>query len=143
MTDVEEKLAELTARRAARKAAQSQAAAAQKVTDLEALDELEIKHGDENVAALDVQYVSGLPTVVAVRTPKPAELKRYRARVKGADKNPELAVQGAIELAKTCLVYPDSETFARMAEARPNLEIDAGTLALNLCISARETEKKE
>lgn len=143
MTDAEEKLAEINARRAARKQLQAQAATEQKVKDLEALDELEIKHGDENIAALDVQYVSGLPTIVAVRTPKSVEMKRYRARVKGADKNPELAVQAAVELAKVCLVYPDGETFARMAEARPNLEVDAGALALNLCISARQAEGKE
>jgi hypothetical protein len=138
------KLEEIEAKRAARKASLDTAAEDAKASDLEAIDELEQEHGDSNVKVIHVPYTAGLPTCVAVRTPKPAEAKRYRARVKtqpGSKHAPDYVV-AAEELAETCLVYPTKELYERLVEARPGLATQVGLKALELSTGVEEAEGK-
>ena len=69
-------------RRAARKAAAAAAAEAQREIDLEAIDALETTIGDSNVATIEIAHVPGLPVLLAVRCPRPVEIKRYRDEIK-------------------------------------------------------------
>lgn len=150
MTDTkagaETKTKKLTAqeRRDARKAELQQQANAQRELDLEALDALEIEHGDSNVKALSVPYTPGLPTMCACRTPRPEEIKRYRARVKpdskGRTGDPTAAAE---ELATVVRIYPaDAETYAKMCEARPGLHVHLGIASIELSVGEAESEAK-
>jgi hypothetical protein len=127
-------------KRAARKAELAKAELKQRIKDLQAIDELEILHGDNNIAVLRVKYVPGLPTLVAVRAPKDVETKRFRARVKSGDKDQQTAA--VAEVGETCLVYPSREEFAQLAKVRTNLSVDAGSSALDLSVSAKDAEGK-
>ena len=109
---------------AKREAARKQIAdkyAERKAQDLAAISELEVQHGATNIAVVEVPFsAEDLPVCVAVRTPKPAEVSRYRDRVKAEDAD---TARAAIELAESCLVYPDAETFARQVKARPGMRL--------------------
>lgn len=136
---------EIEARRAARKAEQDAAAADALAVDLEAIDALEVEHGDSNVKVLRAPFTPGLPTCVAVRTPKPAETKRYRTRVKPRPENQKYQpdyVAAAEELADCCLIYPDAERYKALCEARPGLGVQVGLLALGLATGSEEAEGK-
>jgi hypothetical protein len=133
----------IEARRAARKEALQQAHDAQRVKDLEAIDALEIEHGDSNIATLEVPYTPDLPTMIAVRCPKPVEVKRYRDRVKPKkDGSPGDSLGGALELAAVCRVYPDADTYAALLEARPGVDAQLGLLAIQLSAGKAEAAGK-
>lgn len=133
----------IEAKRNARKAETDAAADDQRATDLEAIDALETEHGDSNVAVLRVPFTAGLPTLVAVRCPAPVELKRFRALVKPPkDGKPVDYVPPTEQLASTCLVYPDKETFAKLCEARPGLHMQLGTSALKLGTAEEDAQGK-
>jgi hypothetical protein len=130
-------------RRAARKAELAEKRDAQRILDLEAIDALEIEHGDSNVAVLDVPYTPGLPTCVAARCPKPEEIKRYRSRLKAKKGEQVDAVEAAEELASICRVYPsDSEVYARMLSARPGIHVQLGVAAVGLAAGSEEARGK-
>lgn len=139
MSDLEE----VKARREARKAELRAKRDAQLAADLEAVDALEVEHGDSNIATLEIEYVPGLPVMVAVRCPKTHELKRYRDTVKtkrdGSLGDP---IDAAIKVAAVCLVYPDKETFGRVIEARPGVDVQLGLAALKLASAKAEDEGK-
>ena len=133
------------AAREARKERVKAEADAQKVKDLEAVDEIEIEHGDSNVATLDVPFDARnpMPTIVAARTPRPAEIKRYRARVRpDADGRLGDTAMAAEELAAVVLLYPDAETFAKICEARPGVKAQLGLLSLRLASGKAQDEGK-
>ncbi len=69
---------DIESRRAARKADLETARLVQLAIDLEALDAAEIQYGDSNIGRLDIPFTPDLPTICLVRTPNPAEMKRYR-----------------------------------------------------------------
>src|SRR5689334_5561321 len=116
-------LEEIEAARAARKAANADAGKAQLAVDLAAINELEIKHGDENIASDVVAYSPDLPCMWAVRTPTDAEVKRFRARVKpGKDGITGDGIAAAIELGSACRVYPDAEAYRKLLAARPGID---------------------
>jgi len=132
-------------KRAARKADLQAAADVQRAIDVEALDGCEICHGDTSVCHVDVSYTPGLPTMAVARVPKPAELKRYRARIKHRDGQVDVvaANEAAEELAASCLVYPDKEIFAAMCEARPGLKAQLGSRASQLAAGKAAEEEKD
>lgn len=134
-----ERLTEIEARRAARKAALARERDEQLATDLEAIDALEQEHGDTNVAVIRLPYTPGLPAAVAAKCPPKAVVKRYRARIK-PDKQgrPGDAVAAAQEVVGVCLIYPDKDTFEKLVEARPGIDTQLGTAALNLAAAEEE-----
>lgn len=138
------KLQEIEARRAARKAALAEQEDTQRAEDLEALDALEVEHGDSNIAHVDVAFTPGLPTLAAVKAPSRNVIKRYRDRVKPR-KNGQAGdpTEAAIELCGACRVYPDAEVFAQMLEARPGLDSQLGLLALRLAVGVEEEKGKD
>lgn len=130
-------------RRATRKAEARKAQDAQRAQDIEAIDALEVEHGDSNVGVIHVPFSAGLPTCAAVRCPKPAELKRFRHRVtpKHEKDHPDSAA-AAEELAAVCRVYPDESTYARLCAARPGLATQLGAKAVDLATGKAEAEGK-
>lgn len=134
---------EIETARAERKAKLSSDAAEQALRDLEAINELELKHGDENIASDTVAYSPGLPTMWAVRTPTEAEIKRFRARVKPSkDGSPGDGIAAAVELGSACRVYPEAEAYAKLLKARPGIDTALGTAALKLSAGAATEEGK-
>lgn len=134
---------EIEARRAERKARNAAEERTQYAADLEALDALEVEHGDTNVASVRVPFSPGLPTLVVVRCPHPPEVKRYRARVTPSrDGEKPDYVGPAEELAAVCLRYPDRETYERMCLARPGIGPQVGLEALKLASGKAESEGK-
>lgn len=136
-------LAEIEAKRAARKAELQAARDAQKAIDLEAIDALEVEHGDSNIATLEIPFSPDLPVMLAVRTPKPAELKRYRDRVKAKkDGTPGDPLMAAQEIAAVCIVYPSKDVYAAVLEKRNGIDAQLGVLAVGLCAGKAEAEGK-
>lgn len=135
-----DKIAEIEARRAKRKAAAAEAYETQRAADLEALDALEVEHGDSNVASVDVDYQPGAPTMAVVKAPSKIYVKRYQDRVKPKrDGRMGDAQEAAEELAAVCVVYPGKEAFDAMVEARPGLRVQCGLAALKLAVG-RESD---
>lgn len=146
-------LDDVIAERAAKKEALQKLADSQRAIDLEAIMALEDLHGDSNVAVLDIPYTPGLPTCVAVRTPKPIEFQRYRDMNTGKEAGPKKAIESAETLGKVCRIYPpkveagsvDAEgeavqdLFPRILEARSGVLVGMGLAATKL-IAAREEE---
>ncbi len=131
-------------RRATRKAEARKAYEEQRAKDLDAITDLEIEHGDSNVGVLNVGFLEGLPTCAAVRCPSKIELKRFRQTVtpKHEKDHPD-ANEAAEVLAKTCLVFPDKDTFERLCTARPGLAAQLGGKAVSLATGKSEAEGKE
>lgn len=144
MTEPEKSPLELAeAKRAERKAQARKAYEAQRVLDVEAIDALEAEHGDSSVGVINVPHTEGLPTCVAVRCPKPVELKRFRVRVTPKnDKDKPDAAEAAAELAAVCRIYPDADTYARLCDARPGLATQLGSKAVDLATGKAESEGK-
>lgn len=134
-------------KRAARKAKLAEQRDEQKAIDTEAIDELEMQHGDERVKAIDVPFHLGHVAKIACRCPDSIELKVYRDRVKpkrgrnGADLPPDL-VAAAEEIGTLCLIYPNPEKFAALLELTPGLLVQLGREAVALAVGDEENEKK-
>lgn len=145
-----EALAEVEARREARKVAAHKAYEDRLAVDLAAIDEIEAQLGDSNVAVLRVVSPDGLPCAAAVRCPKPAEMKRFRDRVKPGQKDgrnrdvePDHA-KACEELAAACLVYPtDRDAYDRLCTARPGVAGQLGALAVKLAVGAEDEDAKK
>jgi hypothetical protein len=120
------------AEREARRASLEVASLEQQAADAEKRNELEAQFGASSVHFVEIPYTSGLPTLAAARAPKPAEIKRYHARVKGDGESPGDPIEAAIELGAVALVYPDDATFARMCSARAELALQLGMGAVRL-----------
>lgn len=116
---------EIEERRAARKAELAAKKAAQAATDLEALDALEVEHGDDSVAAIEVgRYVENLPTMAVIRAPSAAEYKRFSDQIaKSVQKdNAQQRREAAAMLAASIVVYPaDAGARASLFDAFPGL----------------------
>lgn len=139
-----EKLAEIERRRAERKAKLDAERDEQRAIDLEALEALEAEHGESNVVTLDVPFSPGLPTMVAARCPKPAEVKRYRATVKPDSKGrPGDTVAAAEQLAAVARIYPADDLYAQLCEARPGVHAQLGATALGLAVGKASDEGKD
>ncbi len=148
MSRATDKIAEIEARRAARGAAEQAEADTQRAIDLEAIEALEAEHGYSGVSAVRVKYVEGLPTMIAVRTPRPAEMKRFRDSVTprkhprtGVDQTPNYGA-ATEQLGAACLNYPSPEVFAELCEKRPGAAVGAGSEALKLAATEDEDAGK-
>lgn len=136
-------LEQIEAAREERKAKQELARREQMAVDLEAVDALEIEHGDSNVATIEVPYQPGLPVLLACRAPKSVEIKRYRDRVKErSNGKPGDALGAAVELAACCRIYPSAELYAALLEVRPGLDTQLGVEALKLASGKAASEGK-
>jgi hypothetical protein len=127
-------------KRAARKAALASARNTQRALDLVAIDELEVEHGDSNVAIIELPFVEGLPTCAAVRTPKRPEVKRYQDRIK---RDKSATAEAAEEIGKVAVIYPsDPDVVAKLYDSRPGLPVQLGVAALNLATGKDADEGK-
>lgn len=131
-----DKINEIEARRAARKAGLETQKTAQKETDLEAIDALECEHGDESVATLTVNgYRPGLPTMIGVVAPSEPVYRRFVQKVRRAKDNAEARGSAQDELAVSCWAYPakdDEATRKAMLDAFPGLLVSVSIEAARL-----------
>lgn len=126
--------------RAARKDALAKQAATQRAIDLDAIDALEVEHGDANVAISEIAYEPGLPVLAAVRRTNSAELKRYQSRIAN---DPKATSSAAAEVGLSCIIYPpEGEQRAALLEARPALTVGLGVLSLGLAAGKAVEEAK-
>lgn len=128
------KIKELEARRAARLATLADQKTEQRATDLEAIESLQIEHGDENITTLTVNaYRPGLPVVVAVRAPTEPEYRRYVQMVRRAGQDAEKRGKAGDMLAEACWAYPsEAEDRKAMAAAFPGLIVSVSLEAARL-----------
>ena len=138
MDEAVKKLEEIEARRAARKTALEAQRREQLAQDLEALDQLEVEHGDHAVVRVDLQrYEPGLPTMVVMRLPKPIEFKRYQDQCKKD-------VTAATNLiGDVCRLYPDEDTYKRMRSTFTGVHVMAAVAAINAASAKEQQEGKE
>lgn len=135
-------LAQIEKERAERKSALAEARNEQRATDMSRLNELEIEHGDSNVAFVEVDRFSpGLPTIAVVRSLRKSELKRFRdmTRPNGAD-----AAAAADMAADSAWLYPDkgSDEHKALIEAVPGIATRAGVAAVHLAAGMEQAEGK-
>jgi hypothetical protein len=137
----QDKIAEIEARRAARQAKLAVAKEEQYALDLEALDALEVEHGDGAVARLDPErYVEGLPTFVVLKTPSGAQYKRFCDQLAKQAKDSGKARQDAQDLlAKSCWVYPKQEEQAAMLADFPGILTSIFVRAMQL-VEAKQVD---
>ncbi len=133
----------IEARRAARKATGDKERKEQLAKDLEALDALEVQHGDGRVARLTVQFFTpGLPTMVIVSTPSDGHFTRYRQQIRKAGQNVEAKGAAADMLASVCVAYPDEDTYNRMRKVYPAIHDSVYIQAAQLGQARTEDEGK-
>ena len=126
--------------RAARREQLEKDTDAQFLEDLEFIDALEIEHGTSNVSVIRVPFdAHGVPVSVVVRTPKPAEVSRYRDRLKAEKAD---TAKAAEEIGAVCRVYPDRDVFDKIADKRPGVKAQCGVAALALAVGTAESEGK-
>lgn len=127
-------------RRAERKAANAKAAAEQRELDLEAIDALEVEHGDANIALEEISYEPGLPVLVATRRAEEAMVKRYQARLAN---DPKATSSAAAEVGLSCIVYPPAgDQRDALLKARPALTVGLGVLSLGMASGRAVDESK-
>ena len=125
-------------KRSERQAAERKLAETQEALDLEAIDALEVEHGDGNVAVLRVAYTEGVSVLAAVRCPTSAEVKMYHSQLNKKKADKDAAAQ---QLARLCQIYPPAgEEREKQHEARPALALMLGVAASNLS-AAQELEE--
>jgi hypothetical protein len=146
MSDVSAKLAEIEARRAERKGKLDEAKKVQACADLEAYDALEVEHGDENVASLEVErFVEGHPTFVVLKAPDGPQYKRFVDQVSRAvEKNNLIERRKAQDLlAESCWIYPNTpEARKAMLAAFPGLLVSIAVRATQLVEGKASAEGK-
>jgi hypothetical protein len=138
MMDMEQLRAERDARKAALQAARDE----QRLADFTRLNELELEHGDDNVAAVEVQrYAPGLTTLVVVRALRRVELKRWRDKT-SKDKADQNAA--ADEAGLCALLYPERESaeWAAICDLVPGVVTRAGLAAVQLAAGVEQLEGK-
>lgn len=141
---------EIQERRDKRKAELDKLEDAQVAIDLEAIDALEVEHGDASIAVIKVPFTPGCVARVATRTPKPEEVARYRSRTKPKKlgEMPDLH-GGAAELAAVTRVYPKKgdpdgdAAWALVLASRPGLDSQLGNLAVKLALGSEEEQGKD
>lgn len=136
-------VAEIEARRAARRAVSDAARDEQEAKDLEAIDALEVASA-ENLGTMRVNgYVPGQPVRVAFRAPSEAYYKRFCQQVRKA--GPNLEARGAAQdmLAQVCWVYPAKpEDQKAMVAAFPGTLVSIAIEVAKLAELNRDEEGK-
>lgn len=145
----QEKIERIQAQRKAIRDALDVQRVEQEAADLEAIADLEVEHGPSNVAVLRINYAPGLPSLVAVRIPSKAEMKRYRDTIKpGTGRGGQLKV-GDFDLAYSqiggaCIVYPPAgELRDALLDQRSAVKVEAGHAAVKLGESRDADEGKD
>jgi len=136
-----ERIAAATERRGAKADAEAAAREEQFACDLEAIEALEEKLGVRVHYSRQVRtFVPGLPVVVGVRAPDPAEYKRLFSSINRSGGNGDAKVAALLMLANACWVYPEDKA-ARdaLTEANAALLASVGNFANTLA----EVELKE
>lgn len=146
--EIEARRAAVDARRQARKDAAEAGRAAREVVDLEALADIEDEH-DGELAVLALPFLSDdLPVRVAARRPKPAEMARYRAKVRPAkDGSPGDPIAAAEQLAAVTRVYPPrteegDAQYRKVCETFTGAHCQLGTMAGGLALGKEADEGK-
>jgi hypothetical protein len=120
-------------RRADRKAERERLRAEQYAKDVIDIEAAELEHGDDRIEILKMpSFVAGLPTVVVVKVPPPAVLKRYRQMVRRAGQNYTAIGEARDMMAAECIAFPDKETYAKMKDAWPLVHDDVALAATKL-----------
>lgn len=139
------KIDELEKKRAERLEARAKKKAEQYEKDLEARIELEDEHG--TLAAVQVSYVEGHPTMALVRRPDGPEYKRFKdlvGRYATGDAKSAKKVQEASEtLGRMACVYPAEKELDEMIVAFPGLLTSLGNVAGALAQGAAVDEGKD
>lgn len=135
------------ARRAELKAAARAEYEAQHAQDIEAICELEIQHGPDNVAVVKIPLTSvdgKKYTAAAVRTPSKDQIKRYRESVTPRPNSKDVPDHAAAAeaLAYVCVVFPSKDELNALCEARPGLKVQLGVAALELASGSADREGK-
>lgn len=146
-----ERIAAANAKREALKAAEAAAHAEQQATDIEALVELEEKHGFERVLRIDIggwKSGEGAATLVVVRIPKTSEsvFKRHEQTISKAKEGSTSKLDSAHLLADTCLLYPSRETqkdlYNATMDLAPGLRTNIAAQLVTAAMGQAEEEKK-
>ena len=139
------KLDEIQARRAQRKAQARLLIEEQRAADYEAVDALECEHGDHNVTVVEVEHpLPGLPTLFALRCPRPSEVKRWQSRMKkGKNGSEPDGIAAAEEIATPCILYPDKDVAEEIFRARYALKLQLGQAALKIHDANIEAQGKD
>lgn len=127
-------IAEIQARRDARKATRAAQFDAQYALDLEALDALEELHGDQAVATVKIEpgrWEPGLPTLVAVHVPE-AAFSRFRTMIRKARGNGEAAGVASDMLGDVSVAYPDADVYKAMRAKYEGLHDNVAVAAARL-----------
>lgn len=136
------KIEELEKKRADVLAARAKAEEAQYEKDLEARFALEDEHGPCAEIKMPV-YKGGQPTRAYVRTPAPAEYRRFKDIVQRNEKNASKQAEAGEQLARSAWVYPaGDEAKASMLDAYPGLLTIITVAAAELAQGARVDEGK-
>ena len=148
MSAAEKRLAAAKKRRAEAQAAFNTGREDQLATDLEAITDLEIEHGDSHISAVDLPYNPGLPMKAAVRRPNKAEIKRYRKQTEPRKDGKQPDFTAAHEMiGEACCVYPDpekqKELFEALCEAMPAIKGQLGIVAIQMSVGVEEDAKKD
>ncbi len=140
-----DKVSEIEARRAARKAAADESRAIQYAKDLEAIDALEAENpswGMLDISLRVTNFVPGVPCLVGVRSPNELEYKRFFQSINRAG-NADAKMMAHEQLAKTCWVYPENDDARKaMTSSNPGLIAGVGNLAIKLAELKSEEEGK-
>jgi len=140
-----ERIAAAQERRTKKTDAEASAREEQFATYLEAIEQLEAKLGIRIRYSNQIRtFVPGMPVVVGVRAPEPAEYKRLLSQVSRSNGNGDAKVAGIIALGHACWVYPeDKATRDAMIEANAALVASVGNFANTLAEVELKEEKNE
>lgn len=150
MSDIEikktaaQRTAEALERRTKSAEAELAAREEQFADDIEAIEVLEHELGARIHYSKQVRnFTPGLPVVVGVRAPEPAEYKRMFSGVNKNGASGDAKVQALLQLAGVCWVYPaEKEKREAMVEANAGLLASVGNFANTLAeVELREEGK--
>jgi hypothetical protein len=141
----DQRIAASAARRAERAEAEADARKEQFADDLEAIEAIEAKLGARvRYSAQVSNFVPGLPVIVGVRPPEPAEHKRFVKMVNANGNNADAKIAAVAQLAQLCWVYPEDKfTRDAMVQANAGLISSVGNFAYSLGDVELKDEGKE
>jgi hypothetical protein len=131
--------------RASRKAQIAAAKSAQRDIDMQALNEAELEHGDDNVRHLQTtRFVEGLPTIVVYRAPTAPEYKRYTQQIRNAVKSGDIDEQARAQeqLGAVAIVYPPKDQLVAMREKFPGIVMSVALHVAELVEAQKVNEGK-
>lgn len=137
-------IAEIQARREARRAARAKQFDEQFALDLEALDELEQLHGEQAVATVKIdpgRWEPGLPTLVAVHVPD-AAFGRFRTMVRKAKGNGEAVGAASDMLGDVSVAYPAADVYKAMRAKYEGIHDSVSVVAARLAEGKAADEGK-